>query len=213
MSVMMRAVRRGTSRQGRDRASPEYDCARSNNSGQLVNQHCVPFGYGRWWLVELIRKSFRSDYGRESRTVRADSFGRSAREAATPRAGVGARRQCPTRSACRSAWRRTAFRCRQRVIRCRTAWVLQLNTGCPARSLQRGSARRSTRLLVALARRPPLGVLQHRTSSLRGLQGSVFGGTIRASKQLDGAGERSALFDARGPSGSSPVGLTHRTDA
>jgi hypothetical protein len=77
---------------------------------------------------------------------------------------------------------------------------------------RRSSARRSTRPLVALARRPSLGVPQRRTSSLRGTQSSV-GGTIRASKQLDGAWERSALFDARAPSGSSPFGLTHRTDA
>ncbi len=65
---------------------------------------------------------------------------------------------------------------------------------------------------MALARRPPLGVLQHRTSSLRRLQSSV-GGTIRASKQLDGAWERSALFGPERTSGSSPFGLTHRTDA
>ena len=53
MTVMMRAVRRGSGRQGRDGPNSEYHCARSNHSGQSVTEHWIPFGYGCWWLVRV----------------------------------------------------------------------------------------------------------------------------------------------------------------
>jgi hypothetical protein len=54
-SVVMRTVRRGASRQSRDRGGPEYHCAGGNKPVQLVSEHCVPFGDGRWWLVRVKR--------------------------------------------------------------------------------------------------------------------------------------------------------------